>query len=72
MNRETELVLLTVNIDGSIQAETKNIVGPKCLATISQLEDLLEAETMQSQYTKDFYDTGLQASNPQEQTNGNT
>ena len=72
MTREIELVLLTVNIDGSIQAETKNIFGPKCLATISQLEDLMEAETTQSEYTKDFYDAGVQETNPQEQTNGNT
>jgi hypothetical protein len=72
MTRDIELVLLTVNLDGSIQAETKNILGPKCLATISQLEELLDAETMQSEYTKDFFDMGSQETNPQEQTNGNT
>jgi len=54
---EKEQILLTIGTDGSIQAETKGIKGEKCLQSISALEDMLDAITLDSQYTKEFYES---------------
>jgi hypothetical protein len=54
---EKEQILLTIGTDGSIQAETKGIKGEKCLQSISALEDMMEAITIDSQYTQEFYES---------------
>jgi hypothetical protein len=54
---EKEQILLTIGTDGSIQAETKGIKGEKCLQSISALEDMMEAITVDSQYTQEFYES---------------
>lgn len=51
-----EQIDVTFGLDGSINAETRGIKGDKCLSSISLLEALLEAETLDSQYTKEFYE----------------
>lgn len=45
---------ITVKADGSIIATTHNVTGSACLDYIAVLEDMLEAETVQSSYTADF------------------
>lgn len=42
--------------DGQIQAEVLGIKGKKCTDYISILEELLEAETFDSEYTPEYYE----------------
>jgi Protein of unknown function (DUF2997) len=51
-----EQIHVTFGLDGSIKAETIGIKGSKCMASIALLESLLEAETVDSEYTKEFYE----------------
>jgi hypothetical protein len=51
-----ELLEVTIGLDGSIQARTIGIKGKKCLQTISELEDLLDAQTVDSSYTTEYYE----------------
>jgi hypothetical protein len=41
--------------DGRISAATEGIVGKECLKYIPVLEELLEAETVDSAYTEEYY-----------------
>ncbi|MCM3694290.1 DUF2997 domain-containing protein [Neobacillus niacini] len=43
--------------DGQIQAEVLGVKGKKCTDYISLLEELLEAEIIESQYTSAYYET---------------
>ncbi|ANV74510.1 MULTISPECIES: DUF2997 domain-containing protein [Bacillus] len=43
--------------DGTVQAETKGIKGEKCTDYILILEELLQAEAIEAQYTEEFYET---------------
>lgn len=43
--------------DGRIQAETHGIKGKKCTEYIRILEEILEAETVESEYTAEYYVT---------------
>lgn len=47
-------IAITVNRDGSIKAETLGIKGKTCLDYVPLLEELLEAETVQSEFTADY------------------
>jgi hypothetical protein len=46
--------------DGRIQAEVLGIKGKKCTDYISLLEELLDAETVDSEYTSEYYETELE------------
>ncbi len=56
MTTHKELLEVTIGLDGSIQARTIGIKGKKCLQTISELEDLLDAQTVDSSYTTEYYE----------------
>lgn len=56
MTTNKELMEVTIGVDGSIQARTIGLKGKKCLQTISELEDLLDAQTVDSSYTNEFYE----------------
>lgn len=43
--------------DGRVQAETQGIKGRKCTEYIKILEEILEAETVESEYTAEYYVT---------------
>lgn len=43
--------------DGTITAETIGFTGTACLSQISLLEDILEASTVQSAFTKEYFTT---------------
>ncbi|MGX6443805.1 DUF2997 domain-containing protein [Neobacillus sp. K501] len=43
--------------DGQIQAEVLGIKGKKCTDYISILEELLEAETIDSEYTPEYFES---------------
>ncbi|WP_324642440.1 DUF2997 domain-containing protein [Pseudarthrobacter sp. LT1] len=49
-----EQLVVRISPDGAIFAETKGMKGPKCLEAIGLLEDLLEAQTVTSSYTKEY------------------
>lgn len=52
-----ERIIVRVATDGTVSAETKGIKGPKCLDSIAVLEDLLEAETVSSEFTAEYDQT---------------
>lgn len=47
-------LIVQVHKDGTVNAETIGMFGDECLDYISVLEDLLEAETVQSSFTEDY------------------
>jgi hypothetical protein len=47
-------IAVTINRDGSIKAETLGITGKTCLDYVPLLEELLEAETVQSEFTAGY------------------
>lgn len=54
-----EKVQVRIFPDGRIQAETKGIKGEKCTDLIPILEKLLNAEAIQAEYTREFYEREL-------------
>ncbi|WP_433208423.1 DUF2997 domain-containing protein [Dactylosporangium sp. CS-047395] len=50
-------IVVTVAEDGTVSAETHGITGSKCLDYVALLEDLLAAQTVHSEYTRDFHAT---------------
>lgn len=59
-------IVVTITVDGSVTAETKNIHGGKCLDYIGLLEQLLEAQTTASAYTSDYKRVEDALTSPQE------
>ncbi len=58
--------------DGRVQAEVQGVKGKKCTDYINILEELLDAETIDSSYTPEFYETEeIVVQNEQLQTIGN-
>jgi hypothetical protein len=55
-----EHIVVRVGPDGSVQAETKGIKGPRCLDSIELLEDLLEARTISSAFTPEYVEQTTQ------------
>ena len=53
----SEQVIIRITSDGSIHAETLGIKGPKCLDTIALLEDMLQAQTVTSSFTREYEDS---------------
>ncbi len=47
-------IAVTINRDGSIKAETLGITGKTCLDYVPLLEELLDAETVESAFTADY------------------
>ena len=47
-------IAITINADGSIKAETLGIKGKTCLDYVPLLEELLDAETLESAFTADY------------------
>lgn len=43
--------------DGTVQAEVQGVKGKKCTNYIKILEDILAAETVDSDYTKEYYES---------------
>lgn len=68
-------VTLRIRRDGTVEAETHGIKGRECLPYIAELEDLLDAEAVDSDYTGEFYEAtevGHEAASTQrEELHGN-
>lgn len=54
----TGQLIIRMRVDGTIQAETKNIHGDACVPFAAVLEDLCDAEAIESDYTQDYYLAG--------------
>ncbi|MBM7553229.1 DUF2997 domain-containing protein [Thalassobacillus pellis] len=48
-------IRLVINKDGTISADTINVFGKECLKYMEMLEELLEAEIIDSDYKEEFY-----------------
>lgn len=46
-------IVVTVTSEGVVSAETRDLLGERCLDYVTVLEDLLAARTVQSGYTAD-------------------
>ena len=45
--------------DGKIESQTQNIKGKACLKYIQPLEQLLEAQVIDSQFTSEYYENEI-------------
>lgn len=52
--------------DGHVESETHNIKGKSCLKYIAILEKLLEARTVDSEFTSEYYEQEETMSNHQD------
>lgn len=53
-------LVVQIGLDGKIKAETIGIKGKECLDYIQLLEKLLDAETVDSEFTSEYYETHIQ------------
>lgn len=47
-------IKVEISADGNVKAETLGIFGQKCLDYVAILEDMLEAEAIQSSFNGDY------------------
>lgn len=57
-------IKIRITEDGKILAETIGVKGKDCLQYIELLEGLLEAESIDSNYTEEYYETEIQTYRP--------
>lgn len=50
-------ITLTVGADGAVAAVTHDALGQECLPYVHALEDMLDAMTVDSDYTQDWWRT---------------
>ena len=50
-------IQLRVYPDGRIEAEVQGVKGKKCTDYIALLEELLDAETIESEFTPEYYES---------------
>lgn len=60
MTNPRRRIILDVREDGSISAKTEGIYGEDCIDKIEILEDLLDALTVDSVFSKDYFNSGNQ------------
>ena len=58
---ENKKVQIRITEDGKFFAETMGIKGKECLSIIEVLEELLDAETVDSDYTAEYFETELKS-----------
>lgn len=55
----TKRIKVQLYQDGSVQVDIQGIKGKKCTEYIQILEELLEAEAVDSNYTEEYYEDEL-------------
>ena len=60
-------IMIKITEDGKIFAETMGIKGKQCLDYIHILEELLEAETIDSEFTHEYFETNVITNRTQQQ-----
>lgn len=58
---ENKKVQIRITEDGKFFAETMGMKGKECLSIIEVLEELLDAETIDSDYTAEYFETELKS-----------
>ncbi len=53
--KEHAQLIIHLGVDGTVQAETKHMNGDACVPFAAILEDLCDAEAIDSDYTSDYY-----------------
>lgn len=59
--------MIEIGADGKIKADTLGIKGKDCLPYISMLEKLLDAKTVDSEYTNEYFESEIKDSLTQKQ-----
>lgn len=54
-------ITLRIRRDGTVEAETHGMNGRECLPYIGKLEQLVEADAVDSEYTAEYYHTAQAA-----------
>lgn len=57
MSMRKRVLKVSVAPDGTVTAETIGFSGSSCLSQINLLEDILEASTVQSAFTEEYFNT---------------
>ena len=57
---EDKQIKIKITEDGNIFAETVGIKGKECLQYIELLEELLDAESIDSIFTQEYYEADIQ------------
>ncbi|MFV2046217.1 DUF2997 domain-containing protein [Metabacillus litoralis] len=57
---EDKQIKIKITEDGNIFAETVGIKGKECLQYIELLEELLDAESIDSGFTQEYYEADIQ------------
>ncbi len=57
MTDQPRTIQIRIETTGEITAVTHGMKGDECLPYIKRLEELLEAETVDSEYTSEFHET---------------
>ncbi|MCM3409694.1 DUF2997 domain-containing protein [Metabacillus litoralis] len=57
---EDKQIKIKITEDGNIFAETVGIKGKECLQYIELLEELLDAESIDSKFTQEYYEADIQ------------
>lgn len=58
---EDKKIQIRITEDGKFFAETIGMKGKECLSIIEVLEELLDAETVDSDYTAEYFETELKS-----------
>lgn len=62
-------IQIKITEDGEVRAETIGIKGKDCLEYIKLLEELLDAETVDSNYTEEYFQMEIQSVRQNKQFN---
>ena len=63
-----EKIVVKIQPNGEILVETLGIKGEACLDVIDLMEQLLQAETVDSSYTKEYFEQQTKNTNTQHNT----
>jgi myosin-crossreactive antigen len=64
---EEKKIIIKITEDGKIFAETLGMKGKQCLEYIQILEELLDAETIDSEFTHEYFETNVVMNQTQRQ-----
>lgn len=65
---ETKQIEIRIYKDGTIKSKTKNIKGKSCMKYLKLLENISEAQVVDSEFTKEYYEVEQNIENSQTNT----
>lgn len=65
---ETKQIEIRIYKDGTIKSQTKNIKGKSCMKYLKLLENISEAQVVDSEFTKEYYEVEQNIENSQTNT----